>query len=319
MNKNPLLIKNFLTGNIPFMKGKTLSLYKKYLSENKFKKAFNKGNQTETISAYTMNSTYDIDFIFDQADISPVTYFSEKEWIFLGLALRAYKEVEGIDLMHLYNCFYKGDSDKLKGKVVVGRIYTLYSFTQLPVTIRISIGGEELSLVRSSLSAHHPLIFYITENGLIDLSSKLKNKKEEFTRSSTEYISESNLLEEIVYEEKEKSGENYEALVDIEMEFTGIKYQRATLVEGYGYSGFNFLNIANSNGVIPELLKEGEYSSKLVEFFAGTLITKKSDPKLISSVNYGFRSNGIDLWDKAKKDTPGIFNKDGFVDRRVNV
>ena len=287
MNKNPLLIKNFLTGKIPFMKGKTLSLYRKFLSENKFKKAFSVGDKTETLSAYTMNAGYDIDFVFDQSDISPVTYFSENEWVFLGLALRAYKEVEGINLMHLYNCLYTGTKNKVVGKVVVGRPYTLYTYSQLPITLtlpEVIVDDKPATDTINNLAASKPLVFWVTSKGF-------------------------------AYQKPEE--EEFESLVDIEIEFSNLKkYSRATLIEGNTYGGLRF---NGSDKIIPELLKEGEYSSKLVEFFAGTLITPKSDPKLISSVNYGFRSNGVDLWDKAKKDTPGIYNKDGYVDRRVDV
>ena len=121
MNKNPLLIKNFLIGRIPFMKGKTLVLYKKYLSEGKYSKLLkDHENLSEVLSAYSMNSTYKTDFVFDRADITYNTYFNEKEWIALGMVLRAYQEVEGLNLMHLYNCLFRGEDNIAYGHVVTG-------------------------------------------------------------------------------------------------------------------------------------------------------------------------------------------------------
>lgn len=268
MNKNPLLIKNFLMGKIPFMKEKTEYLYKKYLSNHKFSK---KSDEViETISAYTLGSTYETDFVFDLADIHPNIHFTEKEWILLGMLLRAYKEVESIRLMHLYNCLYSGSGNTVRGHVVTGRTYTLYTWSQLGATIRID--GEIYDYgVKKQLTAHTPLIIKVPEKVV-------------------------------------------EQLVEITIEFNGLTYQRVALFEG-SYAGIFDYNQKNTD-LIPRLLGIGEYSDRLVEFFAGTLITPLSDSKLIKSVTWDLGISS--LGDPVKEIHPGWHEKDGYIGKEIS-
>ena len=300
MNKNPLLVKSSLLEKIPFLKGRTAELYGRYLSNHRFSKIIGDSGLSETVSAFTMNSKYKLndsqihggidpkDFIFDQADITPSKFFSEKEWIALGMVLRAYKEVENINLMHLYNCLYSGENNRIRGFVVTGRMYTLYSSTQLPV--KVTVTDQVTGLSREgrirSLSRNNPTLI-------------------------TPSI----------------EGTNSDRLVEISLEFTGNNYQPSTLVEGV-YSGLSLKTLDNSaNGftastdkyLVPENLKIGEYSSKLVEFFAGTLVTPLSDSKLISNIGNKLPRSGATVWDKVKENTTGLYNQDGYLDRRSKV
>ena len=300
MNKNPLLVKSCLLEKIPFIKGKTADLYGRYLSNHRFSKLIGDSGLSETVSAFTMNSKYKLndsqihggidpkDFIFDLVDITPSKFFSEKEWIALGMVLRAYKEVENINLMHLYNCLYSGENNRIRGFVVTGRMYTLYSSTQLPVGVTITdpvTGKSKVGKIRS-LSRNNPTVI-------------------------APYI----------------DGVKQDRLVEILLEFTGNNYQPSTLVEGV-YRGLSLKTLKNSANrsiaykdkyLVPENLKIGEYSSKLVEFFAGTLVTPLSDSKLISNVGSKLPGVGSTVWDKVKENTVGLYNQDGYLDRRSKV
>lgn len=282
MNKNPLPIKNFLIGKIPFMKGKTQVLYKKYLSEGKYSKLLkDHENLSEVLSAYSMNSTYKTDFVFDRADITYNTYFNEKEWIALGMVLRAYQEVEGLNLMHLYNCLFRGENNIAYGHVVTGRTYTIYALSQLETRLTIYTNDTSpQSLVLSSSSVCNPTTFTV-----------------------------------------EKEEGEPERLVRIEVKFSGLKTQRTMLAEGT-YVGINLHTLKDSfqeRSLIPEILGFGEYSSKLVEFFSGSLITPQSNSKLISYVNRLLMGEGTTFEEKVVNSTPGWHNKDGYLDRRIEV
>lgn len=282
MNKNPLLIKNFLIGRIPFMKGKTLVLYKKYLSEGKYSKLLkDHENLSEVLSAYSMNSTYKTDFVFDRADITYNTYFNEKEWVALGMVLRAYQEVEGLNLMHLYNCLFRDENNIAYGHVVTGRTYTIYALSQLETRLTIYTNDTSpQSLVLFSSSVCSPTTFTV-----------------------------------------EKEEGEPEKLVRIEVKFSGLKTQRTMLAEGT-YAGVNLQTLKDSfqeRNLIPEILNFGEYSSKLVEFFSGSLITPQSNSKLISYVNRLLMGEGTTFEEKVVNSTPGWHNKDGYLDRRIEV
>ena len=282
MNKNPLLIKNFLIGKIPFMKGKTLILYKKCLSRGKYSRLLRDHEDlSEVLSAYSMNSTYKTDFVFDRANITYNTYFNENEWVALGMVLRAYQEVEGINLMHLYNCLFRGEDNIAYGHVVTGRTYTIYALSQLETKLTIYTNETNpQGLILSSSSVCTPTTFTV---------------------------------------DKEES--EPERLVRIEVEFSGLKTQRTMLAEGT-YSGINLQTLRDSfqeKNLIPEILGFGEYSSKLVEFFSGSLITPHSNPKLISYVNRLLMGEGVTFEEKVINSTPGWHNKDGYLDRRIEV
>lgn len=286
MNKNPLLIKNFLSGKIPFMKGKTLSLYSKYLSENKFSKVLESNPKySETLSAYRVGATYPTDFVFDGVKVTPTVFFSEDEWIALGMLLRAYKEVEGVSLLHLYNCLYNSSKNTVQGHVVTGRVYSLYSSTQFPIKVYLGDSTQPWKIL-PSISQHHPTILEIPES----------------------------LVQTV-------EGESVESLVKITLEFLGDTYQPSAMFEGR-YSGISLNTISDPYKevrLIPEFVKIGEYSTKLIEFFSGTLITKLSNPKLISSVNNSLKAKGRTFEEKVINATPGFYNKDGYMDRRIDV
>lgn len=272
MNKNPLLIKSSLTGQIPFMKGRTLALYKKFISENKFQKVLRSlpNGQTEILSAYTMNSEYKTDFVFDGIEVTPSIHFSEEEWIALGMLLRAHKEVDGINLLHLYNCLFRASGKIVYGHVVTGRTYTLYTSTQLPLKIRIGL-QEPIEITVSSLNTLNPYILRIPA----DLGN--------------------------------------ESLVEIEIEFGSSTYQPSTLVEGI-YDGLlstgetYVLRTGPTDKFIPQPLGIGEYSERLVEFFAGTLVTKPSNPKVISIATQ-----------QEIESIPKFYNNDGFIGKEVQL
>ena len=297
MNLNPLLIKSSLTGKIPFMKNKTLSLYGKYISNNILSKVLKESTfqgelKSETISAYTLNSAYEVDFTFDEVDITNSDSFSQKEWIALGMLLRAYKEVENINLLHLYNCLYRANNKTVYGNLVSGRMYTLYGYTQIPVILRFksSEADEPFEIKLKSLNGLNPYIFrcpYYSEDG---------------------WNSESGL----------------ESLIEIEIEFSGYSYRPCTLLEGkfgtlldgVGKRSYEpkietdevkIFNKGPINSLVPEFLGIGEYSSRLVEFFSGTLITGLSNSKLRSEANS--KINDYTL--------PKFCNKDGFIGKEV--
>lgn len=277
MNKNPLLIKSALMGEIPFIKEKTKLRYGKFISEGKFQKTLENIDQTETLTAYTMNSEYKTEFVFDKVTISSSKSFSEGEWIALGMLLRAYREVEGVNLLHLYNCLYKGENNVLYGKVIRGRSYSLYTSTLLPVTIKIGRGSE---IVVDSMNSIKPYIFTAIE---IKDGETLKG----------------------------------DSILDISIEFTGNSSQPCMLAEGeYG----SLLDSNNSgvdsegkvkklslgpNKLVPQILGIGEYSDRLVEFFAGTLATKLSNPKVFSQASQTAFS------------LPMVHNKDGYYGKEV--
>ena len=273
-------------GKIPFMKGKTLALYNKYLSGGRFSKVLEStigpdGKEkalTETLAAYTLNSTYKTDFIFDQTDISPTTQFNEKEWILLGMLLRAYKEIENISQMHLYNCFYQGRSDTLYGHIVTGRVYTLYCQSTNLVKLKMYVEGDK-PVVKTLYSTHVAAPYQFTaptgESGL-------------------------------------------EKLIEVELEFYGGSWLPSTLVEGQ-YQGLKG-NQCLPGDLVAEIMQPGEYSSKLVEFFAGTLITPLSDPEL-KRISYSRVANqgGLNTQENIALATPGYHNKDGYIDRRLDL
>ena len=305
MNKNPLLIKSFISGKIPLMKGKSSELYGRYLSDKKFIKIGN--SETETLSAFTLNSNYILSdvstgrglptakLVFDQVDTNSSKFFSEDEWIALGLVLRAYKEIENINLMHLYNCLYSSEKNKIRGFVVIGRTYTLYSSTQLPVKLT--------------------------------LSDRVTNESESYT---LKYLSKNNPLV-ICIPDPEKSGKGIERIINLDLEFTDQSLPRCYLVEGtYKGLSVDYINIKGPGSVnkasdsgeirlVPEDLGVGEYSDKLVEFVAGNLVTPLSDPRLLSLVGSKLPGTGSSIWENAKLNTPGLYNQDGYLDRRSKV
>lgn len=290
MNKNPLLIKSSLTGQIPFMKGRTLALYKKFISENKFQKVLRSlsNGQTEILSAYTMNSEYKTDFVFDGIEVTPSIHFSEEEWIALGMLLRAHKEVDGINLLHLYNCLFRASGKIVYGHVVTGRTYTLYTSTQLPLKIRIiGISRKPMEIQVNSLNTLNPYTFRVP--------SKVKEDTE--TGEILEVL-------EII---------GNESLVEIEIEFSSSTYQPSTLVEGI-YDGLlstgetYVLRTGPTDKFIPQPLGIGEYSERLVEFFAGTLVTKLSNPKVISIAT----QQEVEV-------IPKFYNNDGFIGKEVQL
>ena len=281
MNPNPLFIKNFLMGEIPFTKNKTKSSYGRYISDHKLIKDFTGEGPTgsEVLTAYTMANNYSTDFVFDKADISPNIFFSDKEWIILGTLLRAYKEVEGINLLHLYNCLHSAEESKIYGYIVSGRTYTLYSSTRYPVQIWYSTLGED-KIVLPSVSRNSPYTFTV-----------------------------------------KKGEDGVEKIVKIELDFIGRKYPESSLFEG-SYKGLSLKNIKGETPItetIPEPLRIGEYSNKLIEFFAGTLITDLSDDLLKANLERGLISPKLTLKEKIIDLTPGWFNKDGYLDRRTII
>lgn len=310
MNYNPLLIKSFIVGKIPFIKERTLARYNKYISDHKFSQVL-EGNPdiTETISAYTLKKSdtrvrgyqinrpaeisQTVEFLLDETDITSSKYFSEREWIALGLLLRAYNEIENINLMHLYNCLYSGSSDMVTGKVLTGRKYTLYGSTQLPVAITASYLNSENLITPLQVKVDHTLTILSKANPI-----------------HLEVIDDGNVLGR---------------LVDISIRFNFGKYQPATLVEGDYKSIINLDRLQDPYynpdelNPIPETLALGEYSRKLVEFVAGTLITPLSDEKLLLMAEKGLTNGGSTFSEKVKKATPGIFNKDGYLDRRIKL
>jgi hypothetical protein len=190
--------------------------------------------------------------------------------------------------MHLYNCQYSGENNRIRGFVVTGRVYTLYSSTQLPV--KVTVTDQVTGLSREgqirSLSRNNPTLIIPSIEGT-----------------------------------------NSDRLVEISLEFTGNNYQPSTLVEGV-YRGLSLKTLNNSANkstaytdkyLVPENLKIGEYSSKLVEFFAGTLVTPLSDSKLISNIGNKLPGSGATVWDKVKENTTGLYNQDGYLDRRSKV
>lgn len=293
MNKNPLLIKSCLLERIPFIKGKTAKLYGRYLSNHRLNKTLVSNGSSETVSAFTMNTKYKLndnqsylgidprDFVFDKADVSSSKFFSEKEWVALGMVLRAYKEVEGVNLLHLYNCLYSAERNKIKGFVVTNRSYTLYSDTQLPVKLTLVDPNTGLSNtgVIKSISSKNPTI--------------IRPFIKEF---------------------------DYEKPVEIYLEFSGSEYQPCVMVEGT-YRGLTIqeLSKGTSTHPVPENLKIGEYSDKLVEFFAGTLVTPMSDSKLISNVGARLPGSGKNIWENTITNTVGLYNQDGYLDKRSKV
>jgi hypothetical protein len=310
MNYNPLLIKSFIAGKMPFIKERTLARYNKYLSDHRFSQVLEDDpTKTETVSAYTLRKSntgirgYQInrpaeisqtaEFLLDEADITYSEYFSEREWMALGLLLRAYKEVENVDLMHLYNCLYSGSSDTVVGKVLTNRKYTLYGSTQLPVSITASYLSSENISTSLSVRVDHSLTILSKANPI-----------------HLEVVDDGNVLGR---------------LVDISIQFYLGKYQPATLVEGDYKSIVNFDRLQDpyynpdESNPIPETLALGEYSRKLVEFAAGTLITPLSDENLLLTSEKALTKGGSTFSEKVKKATPGIFNKDGYLDRRVKI
>ena len=281
MNKNPLLVKSSITGKIPFMKGKTGAIYKKFISDNKFHKLLApEVGGSEVLSAYSLNSEYITDFIFDEVEVSNSTTFSEKEWVALGMLLRAYKEVDTIDLLHLYNCLFKEEGKVVYGHVVTGRTYTLYTSTQLPVIIRLKSGDLVLSETKlKSLNTLSPLIFRVPINT--------------------------------------GSFPRIETLVEIEIEFSGSSPQTCTLLEGCfdglldgrDEGSISKLISGPQDKLVPEQLKVCEYSDRLVEFFAGTLVTKLSNPKVISTASQVTNSSHI----------LKFHNNDGFIGKEVRL
>ena len=281
MNKSPLLIKSALIERIPFIKGKTLPLYGKYFSDQRLYKSLEKSISPETLTAYSLNSDYKVDFIFDRIDITASESFSEEEWLALGHLLRAYKEVENISLMHLYNCLYGERGNSAYGKVVSGRSYTLYTSTQYPLVLKYTYNGEEIGKIKTTKS--------------VSISSPLKVEVPVFK------VPETGVEVEVVY--------------DLEIIFFGVKTSPATLVEGI-YSGLSSSPQTSVN-LVPELLRPGEYSSRLVEFFSGTLITPLSNNKLISQALSNLISPGGDLRTKAISSSKRVFNKDGFIGKET--
>ena len=111
-----------------------------------------------------------------------------------------------------------------------------------------------------------------------------------------------------------------EKVVKITLEFTGESYQPCTLVEGI-YRGLShrILDKGTSEILIPENLKIGEYSGKLIEFLAGTLVTPLSDYRLLNSLGGKLACSTSELRGKVIENTKGFYNQDGYLDRRSKI
>lgn len=327
MNYNPLLIKSFIIGNMPFIKELTQGKYGMYLSNHRFSQK--SGSTEETVSAYTLRVddptrrgylinrpgvlSQTIEFALDETDIKATTYFSEREWIGLGLLLRAYKEVEGVDLMHLYNCLYSASDDQVTGKVVIGREYTLYGSSQLPVEIIAKYIDTQLEI---EIVPPKPVEAISKDQGDGQVNDMGNEPKKYLSRSDP-----------IHFKVVEKADHPVPPgiLADLTIKFVSGEWQPATLVEG-NYPGLRYLSglkdpfsVGYPLENIPEPLGVGEYSRKLVEFAAGSLITPLSEEKLRTSVERQLTRGGATFKEKVKRATPGVFNKDGYCDRRVKV
>lgn len=302
MNYNPLLVKNFLIGKIPFVKEKTLSLYKKYLSEGKFSQGIYEGDEltgSEILTAYTMLNNYHTDFVFDEGTIVNSTSFNQKEWDLLGMFLRAYAEIEGVNLLHLYNCLYTREGAIITGGVVTGRIYTLYSYSYLPITLSAKdFSGRviKLSEIKEGVESD-------PENSLT-FGSISKVKPIHFRVMA---LSDSG---EVI------PGD----LVDFKLEFSSEANLLTALVEG-NYPGYfpTSLDPYSEKQLIPENLRVGEYSRKLIEFLAGTLVTELSDPQLIANLSRELTGSALSFKQRVIDKTPGVYNKDGYMDRRIDL
>ena len=304
MNYNPLLVKNFLIGQIPFIKERTESLYGKYLSDNKFLEIIPESETPEILSAYSMFNNYITNFVFDEGDISSNSEFSEKEWDMLGIFLRGLAEVENVNLMHLYNCFYNYSGLKVKGKVVTGRIYTLYSSSRL--TLNLSVADFY----------GRPLRITILDGDIP--STEIEDSDQNYIGVKLNSISKNSPVHFIV-----EPGENPKGvLVKITMEFEQIVNTLSGLFEG-SYPGLNdlsvLLNPKKETRLIPSNLKIGEYARKLVEFFAGTLITPLSNSKLRENLSRELPGSSYKFEERVIENTPGIYNKDGYMDRRIDL
>ena len=304
MNYNPLLVKNFLIGKIPFVKERTANLYGEYLSNRKFSKVIS-ADDNETLSAYSMFNNYITDFIFDEGDITSDKAFSEKEWEILGLFLRALSEVEKVNLIHLYNCLYNYEGAVAKGSVVTGRVYTLYSSSSLNL---------ELSVIDFK---NNPLEIKILDTD-IDYSEIKDPSTGGFLGIKLNSISKNHPIHFRVDRGDNPPG----VLVSISIKFESEINILTSLIEG-NYPGVDNLDVLIDpyfeRRLIPGNLKIGEYSRKLVEFFAGTLITPLSSPRLVSSVSRELSGTSSNFNERVIEKTPGIFNKDGYMDRRIDL
>lgn len=349
-NRNPQLIKSAIIGRIPFLKEKTLSLYSRYLSDNKFVGVNRETKNEEILTAYEMWSP--VGMVLNQATISTGDGFTEDDWVALGMVLRGYKEIEGINLMHLYNCFYRSSGRYSYGKMVTGRVYTLYTSTQFNPSLSISLDDGTCKLCYTYLEDGTLKIWISEEEIKIDPTGAVV-KDEDLTEESvgeSEDLSSEELTTEEEYTTLSPADsivlapiqldnplkliiENIEGraegiLVDVTLEFKTSTHHQASLFEGE-YSGLIINDLFRKNKtpeeivLIPETLKEGTYSNKLVEFFAGTLITPDSNPTLLenlkSEVQVDLLDTGYTFWEWVLVNTPGCFNKDGYLDRRIDL
>ena len=81
----------------------------------------------------------------------------------------------------------------------------------------------------------------------------------------------------------------------------------------------SILSKGTSDRLVPEILNPGEYSSKLVEFFAGTLVTPLSDSKLIANIGSKLPGSSPSVWSRVIENTKGFYNQDGYLDRRNRI
>lgn len=233
-------------------------------------------------------------------EVSSLEYSDETHYL-LGMYLRALKELEGLDYMHLYNCVQYSEVIGSKRywhvPIVYGRTYTLKANTYEPIEIDLKYSNKSDSLFENtkilSTSGSSTAIILGSTGNAIDWN--LINRQQIFDE----------FLELVVI-----TRPNIQVAV-VEGSFSNLIPGRVKVC----IENCDFIEISKT---VPSILcNYKRFSDKLIELLLDTAITEKSNDSIKEKALQLYPANSIK--EAAKFYTIGTYDIDGYIDKRLIV
>lgn len=235
-----------------------------------------------------------IERAFLSHEVSSLSYSDETHYL-LGMYLRALKEIDNLDYMHLYSCIQYSEvigSKKLwHAPVIFGRTYSVKVNTYWPITVNLKYSNTGISLTG-------------------DLLLKTTG-----SNSSVILGSAGNVIDWEKLERNEIFDEFLELVITTRPEV------QASVVEG-SFANLTPGKMKSIDGyvckTIPSVLcNYRRFSTKLVELLLETAITEDSNSAIKTRALQLYPADSIE--EAARKYTNGIYDVDGFIDKRLIV
>ena len=209
--------------------------------------------------------------------------------------LRALKEIDNLDYMHLYNCIQYSEvvgSKKLcHVPVIFGRTYSVKVNTYRPITVNLKYSNTNISLTGDLLlktTGSNSAIILGSAGNVIDWNKLERNE---------------------IFDEF------------LELVITTRPDVQASVVEG-SFANLTPGKMNSADGdvckTVPSVLcNYRRFSTKLIELLLETAITEDSNSTIKTKALQLYPANSIE--EAARKYTDGIYDVDGFIDKRLIV